>query len=420
MGRRLVIIGALAVSFAAGYVLASVAPWKDAADDVNSAPAATPADAPAAYVLPVAAREAWFPPLSDYDTGGEALTDEKFDGLLAMLAERLQADETLADFDREAKIYLHSFMRRLLISELTPEQTEKAGDYMTRLAEQHPEHETMIAEKSDNLEYYAPANENPMFFSMADEWFPHPDTLKTHGQPFKDATVDELLGVLDALLTMPETLANFEQEAMWSLTLFNLSVREGLLTDTQTERIVTYLNDVKARHPEASQLFERHTYQLANLSPGNIAPNIVGTDLDEVQFELNDYRGNIVVIYFSGQWCGPCRLEYPYQRLMLELFEDQRVTILGVNSDEEIDTAREAKEEERLDYRVWWDGHGEISTQGPIAMDWNIIAWPTIYILDEKGVIRYINKNKADVISAVNGLIMERFTREAQTGTAGA
>jgi len=34
----------------------------------------------------------------------------------------------------------------------------------------------------------------------------------------------------------------------------------------------------------------------------------------------------------------------------------------------------------------WWDGG---STSGPIASSWNVEGWPTLYILDHKGVIRH-------------------------------
>lgn len=35
---------------------------------------------------------------------------------------------------------------------------------------------------------------------------------------------------------------------------------------------------------------------------GNIAPDIIGTDLDGVEFKLSDYRGKVVVIDFWGDW----------------------------------------------------------------------------------------------------------------------
>ena len=71
-------------------------------------------------------------------------------------------------------------------------------------------------------------------------------------------------------------------------------------------------------------------------------------DLHGKEFKLSDYRDRIVILYFTGHWCGPCRGEYPYQRLLLEILADQPAVLLGVNSDNDRETALKTKEEERL------------------------------------------------------------------------
>ena len=139
-----------------------------------------------------------------------------------------------------------------------------------------------------------------------------------------------------------------------------------------------------------------------SLQPGKVAPNIVGKDTDGVEFELEDYRGNIVVLIFSGDWCGPCREEYPYQRQMLERYRDRNVVLLGVNSDADIETIQRVKEREGLHFRSWWDE----SPRGPINQAW-VRAWPTVFILDEDGVIRHVDKRKEETIEAVDELLAE-------------
>ena len=79
-------------------------------------------------MLPVASQKLWFASMDAYEV--ESLADEDFDALLATLKERMEADETLADFEREAPIYLHGFVRRVAMLELTPEQSEKTYGYL--------------------------------------------------------------------------------------------------------------------------------------------------------------------------------------------------------------------------------------------------------------------------------------------------
>jgi hypothetical protein len=39
-----------------------------------------------------------------------------------------------------------------------------------------------------------------------------------------------------------------------------------------------------------------------------------------------------------------------------------------------------------MTWRSYWDGG---STIGPIASKWNVQVWPSLYVIDHKGVIRH-------------------------------
>ena len=411
------------LAFGVGFAIAVWAPWETSPADPGASPdpgamtdpgAVTEEETTSGLVLPVAAQKLWFAPMDAYE--GESLSDEDFDALLATLKERMEAEETLADFEREAPVYLHGFVRRVAMPELTPEQSERTYAYLDQLAQAHPDHAPMFRQRREMLEkYYAKANERSLPFNLAAHgWFP--DDFDTGGEPFSDDAVGRLLDILDVMLTMPETVADFDTESGIHFWRFGNRLQMGRLTEEQTARVVAYLEEVEAQHPDSAEKIARSRFLVQNLIPGKTAPNITGTDLDGVEFSLADYRDNIVVIYFSGQWCGPCRGEYPYQRFMLELYEEDPVVILSVNSDEDMETILEAKAEEGLDYRVWWDGHGETATEGPIATEWNVTGWPTIYILDENGVIRYAQKRYAEVITSVNELLWDLQRRQREQG----
>ena len=52
----------------------------------------------------------------------------------------------------------------------------------------------------------------------------------------------------------------------------------------------------------------------------------------------------------------------------------------------------------------WWD---QSDGDGPIATRWNVRAWPTIYILDHHGVIRYKKFPRNDLGALVDTLLKE-------------
>ena len=53
---------------------------------------------------------------------------------------------------------------------------------------------------------------------------------------------------------------------------------------------------------------------------------------------------------------------------------------------------------------MFWDGG---NTSGPIASKWNVRSWPTIYVLDHEGVIRYKNVRGEAMDKAVDTLLAE-------------
>jgi peroxiredoxin len=94
---------------------------------------------------------------------------------------------------------------------------------------------------------------------------------------------------------------------------------------------------------------------------------------------------------------------YPHERSLVKRLEGKPFALLGVNSDTK-DRVRQAMKKENITWRSWWDGG---NTEGPIAKAWNVSGWPTIYVLDAKGVIRYKNVRAKEMDKAVDKLLKE-------------
>ena len=75
---------------------------------------------------------------------------------------------------------------------------------------------------------------------------------------------------------------------------------------------------------------------------------------------------------------------YAHERSLVKQLAGKPFTLLGVNSDGK-SKARDAIKKNELAWPSWWDG-GDID--GPIARAWGVRAWPTLVLIDHKGVIR--------------------------------
>lgn len=123
--------------------------------------------------------------------------------------------------------------------------------------------------------------------------------------------------------------------------------------------------------------------RLTNLVPGEPVPEIVGTDADGNTFRLSDYRGQIVLLSFSADWCPGCVTFYPMARRLQEKYRDRPFVILGVNRNETVDTLKSAITEGKITWRCWWDG----GTNGPIATAMSAGAG-SLFVLDDGHIIQ--------------------------------
>ena len=94
---------------------------------------------------------------------------------------------------------------------------------------------------------------------------------------------------------------------------------------------------------------------------------------------------------------------YPHERSLVKRLENKPFVLLGINSDPK-ERLREAMKRENITWRSWWDGG---DTNGPIAKAWNVSGWPTIYILDHKGTIRFKGPRGEAMDKAVDQLLAE-------------
>jgi peroxiredoxin len=125
--------------------------------------------------------------------------------------------------------------------------------------------------------------------------------------------------------------------------------------------------------------------KIRNLAVGQPAPEIEGSDSDGRPFRLSDYRGKVVLLTFSGNWCGPCKAMYPAERALVERFKGRPFALLSVSTDQNRATLQKSIDSGEITWRCWW----EPGTTGPICAAWMVNSFPTTYILDAQGLIRH-------------------------------
>jgi hypothetical protein len=101
---------------------------------------------------------------------------------------------------------------------------------------------------------------------------------------------------------------------------------------------------------------------------------------------------------------------YPHERSLVKKLADKPFALVGVNSDTDLKELRKRMEEEQITWRSFWNG--KEGTGGPISSAWNVRGWPTLYVIDHRGVIRhkYLGSPGDKVLDEA----IEKLVREAE------
>ena len=185
--------------------------------------------------------------------------------------------------------------------------------------------------------------------------------------------------------------------------------------DASDDRIEKLYNVIVNDYPDANVLkgnkrtyrsmAEGALFEMHNLAIGMEAPEIESKDLDGVSFKLSEYRGKVVLLDFWGDWWAPCRAMYSHERSLVKQLADKPFAIVGVNSDKNREKICSVVNEKNISWRSFWNG-----SEGPgghISTKWNVSSWPTTYLLDADGKIRFKNLRGEKMDKAITELMAE-------------
>jgi thiol-disulfide isomerase/thioredoxin len=143
-------------------------------------------------------------------------------------------------------------------------------------------------------------------------------------------------------------------------------------------------------------------YELRHLQVGMKAPAAESKNLKGEKATLADYKGKVVVLDVWATWCVPCKEMIPHEREMVEKFKNKPFALISVSADDEKKELEEFLGKESMPWAHWWDG-----PDAPFLKQWNVHTFPTIYVIDAKGVIRYKHVRGEDLEKAVEKLLAE-------------
>jgi len=120
----------------------------------------------------------------------------------------------------------------------------------------------------------------------------------------------------------------------------------------------------------------------STLAVGDEAPDFHLPTLDGGELSLSSLRGQVVLVDFWATWCGPCRQEMPELQRLYEEFAGRGVEIVAINVDAQPQAVAPYVHREGLTFPIVLGGAAE-------RVRYRVTGVPTLFVVDQSGVIRY-------------------------------
>lgn len=99
--------------------------------------------------------------------------------------------------------------------------------------------------------------------------------------------------------------------------------------------------------------------------------------------EKNNYKGQVTIINFWATWCPPCVEEIPSLNRLKSKMKGLPFELISINYAEDKKTILEFMKKVKVDFPVLLDPDGNY------AKKWNVITYPSTFVIDKNGNIKY-------------------------------
>ncbi len=146
---------------------------------------------------------------------------------------------------------------------------------------------------------------------------------------------------------------------------------------------------------------------------GTPAPRFELHDARGELHRLADSLGRVTLVNFWATWCPPCVHEIPSMNRLAGAYDQDDFAIVSINFKESAEHILQFMQRVEVDFPVLVDADGAVSAQ------WGVFAFPSSFILDHEGRVRYsvntaIEWDMAEVREVIDRLLAERGDQQQE------
>jgi thiol-disulfide isomerase/thioredoxin len=141
--------------------------------------------------------------------------------------------------------------------------------------------------------------------------------------------------------------------------------------------------------------------------------------IEQEPLKLADLRGQVVLIDFWYEWCGPCRMSFPTLRDWQKKYKDRGFVVIGLTDLERTLTGSEKSREEKLAFLRRFKQENKMAYAVAVAEkagsnlpEYGVSAFPTAVLIDRRGAVRFISIGVSPSELSRLGEMVEKLVKE--------
>jgi peroxiredoxin len=130
-------------------------------------------------------------------------------------------------------------------------------------------------------------------------------------------------------------------------------------------------------------------FSQSSVKVGSVAPVFAGTSLDGTTYDLNELRGNVVVITFWSTKCLICQQELPKLNTVTDRYNSSKVVFLALTMEDEDKIAR-FLQRNPFKFQIMPNSFGVVLQYADRDKNGHLdMGFPSFFVIDQEGLVQY-------------------------------
>jgi peroxiredoxin len=181
------------------------------------------------------------------------------------------------------------------------------------------------------------------------------------------------------------------------------------------KRVVALLQEIGEKYPDEDVAHDAHDLlvSLTAVLPGATAPDFFLNDSARIPFHLSDYRGRVVVLFFSTLQDEEANKSIPARVELMRSLENRPFSMVGIDFDS---PAPETYQQRATKFGVPWRTALVFTPKDDLVQAYKVRSALVWFVIDADGVIRSRNAPWAETVKLVEKLVAETEAKLPKKG----